>query len=348
MRRKEKIFIVGPCSAESEEQVLEAAASIRAVQAAIDSESTSDSWVVFRAGIWKPRTSPDTFQGAGEPALRWMQRASKQTGLPTATEVATPEHVARALESGITCLWIGARTSANPIAVQAIADAIVTKTMTMTQTMTKTQTIVMVKNPVNEDIDLWIGDVERLEKTGVRVMAIHRGCGHRPCWKMAFEFRRRRPDIPLLLDPSHLSGDANKVAELCQIARTLDFDGLMIEVHPHPEQALSDARQQITPEALRAIMEDTTPASDTLPLLELRKEIDEVDDALWTLIARRMEVSRRIGDYKRERGMAVIQPQRYEQILQERIARAQEQGISEQAIRQIMEAIHTESVRVQL
>lgn len=306
--------------------------------------------VIFRAGVWKPRTSPESFQGAGDEALGWLQQAQEQSGLPIATEVATPEHVEKALAAGIRQLWIGARTSANPIAVQAIADTIRTTT-------TGDGLTIFVKNPVNEDVKLWIGNIERIEKalgssaTGQgKVLAIHRGCGHKPCWAMAFELRRQRPDIPLLLDPSHLSGDASKIGELCQTAKELDFDGVMIEVHPQPETALSDSQQQITPQQLAEIASRLrTSENDTaaMQLKELRKEIDEVDDALWEMIEKRMNISRRIGAYKKQQAMEVVQPNRFEQILQRRITWAETHGLSEEAVRQIFEAIHKESVRVQ-
>lgn len=330
---KDKIFIVGPCSAESEEQVAKTAAMLPA-------------GIIFRAGVWKPRTSPASFQGAGTEALEWL----RNVGHPSATEVATPEHVSLALAAGIHYLWIGARTSANPIAVQAIADSI---RCVSDAGVDPTTITVLIKNPVNEDVALWLGNVERLEKTNVRVMAIHRGCAHRPCWQMAFEFRRQRPDIPLLLDPSHLSGDSRKVESLCCEAMRLAFDGLMVEVHPEPAKALSDAKQQITPEQFCRILEkiesDMEAKAEDLTLSELRKEIDEVDDELWRIIAKRMDVSRRIGAYKKEHQLDIVQPKRYEEILRNRIEWAcAKHGISEDAVRRIMADIHEESVRVQL
>lgn len=323
-----KILIVGPCSAESAEQVL-------AIAQGLESIRPLNYQVIFRAGIWKPRTSPTSFQGAGDEALKWLQAIN----WPTSTEVATPEHVKRAIAAGIQYLWIGARTSANPIAVQAIADCLPLGAK------------IMVKNPVNEDVDLWIGNILRLEKAGAFVMAIHRGCGHKPRWHMAFELRRRRPDIPLLLDPSHMSGDANQIATLCQTAMDLQYDGLMIEVHTCPSKALSDGKQQITPLHLHNIITQLhVNNGEALPLLELRKEMDEVDDELWNIMAKRMDVSKRIGEYKKSQGIPVLQSARYEQIVQRRVDWANNDSnipISEEAIRQIMDAIHKESVRVQ-
>lgn len=298
--------------------------------------------MVFRAGVWKPRTSPDSFQGAGDEALGWLQAVTDATGLPAATEVATPEHVEKALAAGIQYLWIGARTSANPIAIQAIANAILTTT---------TKATVLVKNPVNEDVNLWIGNIQRLEQAGATVMAIHRGCNHRPCWAMAFELRRRRPDIPLLLDPSHMSGDAKQVPSLCQQAMDLNYDGLMIEVHDRPAEALSDSKQQITPNELRDIMDHLTirqQADNDTELLALRHQIDELDDELWSLIERRMQVSEQIGQYKASHQVPVLQTNRYDTILQRRLRWAADHNISEETVQTILEAIHRESVSKQL
>lgn len=362
MPTSEKIWIVGPCSAESREQVSRIAAALSGI---IPSQGGAE-WV-FRAGVWKPRTSPESFQGAGDEALGWLQAVTETTGLPTATEVATPEHVEAALAAGIDYLWIGARTAANPIAVQAIADAILTKTktkttpggLTTTKTETETKTTVLVKNPVNEDVNLWLGNIERLEQALVscdgdkrgQVMAIHRGCNHRPCWAMAFELRRRRPDIPLLLDPSHMSGDATKVAGLCQQAMDLNYDGLMIEVHDRPAEALSDGKQQITPDQLRNILTTLTirdKEDNDTELLALRHQIDELDDELWSIIERRMQVSEQIGKYKASHQVPVLQTNRYDAILQRRLQWADVHHLSRETVQAIMDAIHRESVSRQL
>ncbi len=328
-----KILIAGPCSAESAEQVARIASAL-------------PDGVIFRAGVWKPRTSPDTFQGAGDQALSWLQTVD----MPTATEVATPDHVRKALDAGIPYLWIGARTAANPIAVQAIADALAQNLHKGVRPQYVIFPQILIKNPVNEDVNLWLGNIERLEAAGANVLAIHRGCNHRPCWAMAFELRRRRPDIPLLLDPSHMSGDASLVAGLCQQAMDLDYDGLMIEVHDHPELALSDSKQQITPDMLHDILSHLTirenTAADT-ELLALRHQIDEVDDEFWSLIARRMQISGQIGKYKQEHNIPILQTGRYDAILQRRLQWAAEHDISQETIQQIMDAIHRESVRIQ-
>lgn len=303
--------------------------------------------LIFRAGIWKPRTSPDTFQGVGDIGLRWLQRVKDECHLPVATEVSTPEQVVKALEAGIDYLWIGARTSANPILVQSIADAI----NQTTKDKRPTSLIgIFVKNPVNEDAALWIGNIKRLTTNDqLPVYAIHRGCNHRPCWAMAYELRQALPAIPLLLDPSHLSGDAAKVPELCNIAAELGYDGLMIEVHDYPQHALSDARQQITPETLETLLQtlQKIQPSDHQTLSWLRRMMDEIDDELWNTIAKRMEISKQIGAYKKSRNMEVLQPTRFAQILANRLDWAQSRNLSPQAVEQIMNAIHHESIRVQ-
>ena len=375
-----KTFILGPCAAESREQVLEIAESLTAAGGPI----------IFRAGIWKPRTSPSSFQGVGEAGLPWLQEVQERYHLPVALEVATPDHVQAIFQrSGPTAqrsystqcgptaqrsfsdsglsgeagfyLWLGARTSANPIAVQAIADALTSLPYEGKAGIGS----VLIKNPSNEDVNLWIGNVERLLAAGVKVMAVHRGCNHQPCWSMAFEFRRRMPNVPLLLDPSHMSGDAAQVPALCQLAMDLDYDGLMIEVHNDPAHALSDAQQQITPAhalniiknlkyrtAQRSYSTQCDPSaqrsfSDS-GLLELRSEIDEVDDRLWSLIAKRLEIAKRIGAYKKEHNLPVLQPARYNDILLRRLEWAKKNGIPQDTVQSIMEALHSASVQEQV
>ncbi len=300
---------------------------------------------IFRAGVWKPRTSPDTFQGVGDVGLTWLQRVKREYGLPVATEVATPEQVRKALDAGIDYLWLGARTSANPILVQTLADAIKENPQSLKG--------ILVKNPVNEDAALWIGNIQRLQATKLPVFAVHRGCNHRPCWAMAYRLRQEMPEVPLLLDPSHMSGDAARVSGLCRIAAELQYDGLMIEVHDNPQHALSDAKQQITPAELEQIILQLSnvqlsncPFSDC-QLTWLRRMMDEVDDALWETIAKRMEVSRQIGAYKKAHNMEVVQPERFEEILTKRLAWAQNKSLTASAVRQIMEALHSESIRIQ-
>ena len=328
---KTMTYIAGPCAAESENQVLEAARALA---------STGD--IIFRAGVWKPRTRPDTFQGVGDEGLLWLSRVKRELGLPIATEVVIAEHVTKALEAGVDYLWIGARTCANPIAVQALADAI------SASPNAKQLRGVMVKNPVNEDVALWEGNIRRLQAAGCEVMAIHRGCNHQPCWEMAYQLHQDMPSVPLLLDPSHMCGKAERVSSLCRVAAELEYAGLMVEVHPHPEQALSDAQQQITPEVFAQIMRASEETYSTpLELRWMRKMIDEVDDRLWETIAQRMAVSRRIGEYKKANQIEVIQPTRFEEIMGKRLAWAENNHLSKETVKAIMEAIHEESIRMQ-
>ena len=303
------IYILGPCSAESREQVILTAGQIKAV--------SGETPFIYRAGAWKPRTSPHTFHGVGEEALIWLAEAKREFGMDVATEVATPEHVEKAIAAGIDYLWIGARTSANPMAVENLTQALSSREGGQIKG-------ILIKNPVNEDAALWIGNIERLEKTGIPVLAVHRGCGHRPCWAMAHQVRLTRPDIPMLLDPSHMSGDSAKVPELTNKIYELGLDGAMVEVHCCPEQALSDAKQQITPKETATLLDryavgplccrTANAVGEKTELNWLRAEIDELDERLWDTIAARMDVSRRIGEWKKAHGVAPLQPERYEEI----------------------------------
>ena len=348
----EKMYILGPCSAESREQMLLTAKQIEDIKLKIE-----DFQCIFRAGVWKPRTRPDSFQGAGDEALEWLQEVKRTYGIPVATEVATPEHVEKALKAGIDYLWIGARTSANPIAVQLIAERLLVTGYGLRGAL--------IKNPVNADAGLWLGNIERLERTGVSVIAVHRGCGHKPCWSMAHKVRVERPDIPMLLDPSHMSGDATKVPELMEKIEELGLDGAMIEVHYNPSEALSDRKQQIRPEDLRKIVgkeltknqritkEQLTVSSKEQgreygrELAWLRAEIDELDEALWDTIAARMDVSRRIGEWKKEHGVAPLQPERYQQISEKLRVKNEELGLSQEFVEQVWNRIHEESLKQQ-
>ena len=294
---------------------------------------------IFRAGVWKPRTSPQTFQGVGEPALAWLQEVKERFGVEVATEVATPEHVEAALKAGIDYLWIGARSSANPIAVQSICSAILDLRFDISNLKG-----IFIKNPVNADAALWLGNIERLEKTGVPVIAVHRGCNHQPCWAMAHQVRLARPDIPMLLDPSHMSGDAAKVPALIEKISELGLDGAMVEVHAHPESALSDRKQQIRPDEIGDWKLEIGDFKDT-ELNWLRAEIDELDERLWDTIAARMDVSKRIGAWKKEHGVTPLQPERYKQIV-ERL-RVNGYGLSEEFMLRIWEIIHEESLKQQ-
>ena len=328
------MYIFGPCSAETREQVLETARLLK--------EECGTIPFIYRAGVWKPRTSPDTFQGAGEEALGWLMEVKETYGLRVATEVATPDHVRTALFAGIDYLWIGARTGANPITVQTIAD-----TIRKTKRHPKG---VLVKNPVSEDAALWLGNIERIEQTGVPVIAVHRGCNHQPCWAMAHAVRKAKPELPLLIDPSHMSGNADKIAALLSKAAELGYDGSMIEIHCNPSSALSDAKQQLTPAQYRAIMQsnlDNTRDISERELRWLRAEIDELDDRLWDTIAARMDVSRRIGEWKKTRGMAPLQPQRYQEILSLREQWADQHGLSREFAKELFDTIHAESVKRQ-
>ena len=295
--------------------------------------------------MWKPRTSPSTFQGAGAQALAWLAEVKRTYGMAIATEVATPEHVAAALEAGVDYLWIGARTSANPLAVQAIADSLSNRSNPNILSNLKG---ILIKNPVNADAALWLGNIERLEKTGVPVMAVHRGCGHQPCWAMAHKVRIARPDIPMLLDPSHMSGDASKVPELMGKIAELGLDGAMIEVHYKPEAALSDARQQISPEALGTLgCLEALGSLEDIELNWLRAEIDELDERLWETIAARMDVSARIGEWKKAHGVAPLQPERYKEIVEKLRTKSEELGLDNEFVKQVWNSIHEESLRRQ-
>lgn len=284
--------------------------------------------------------------------MSWLQEVKTQFGVPVATEVATREHVEAALQAGIDYLWIGARSSATPIVVQTLADSIAEQQNKNTQlNIQNTLKGILIKNPVNADAALWIGNIERLEKTGVPVIAVHRGCNHRPCWSMAHTVRNARPDIPMLLDPSHMSGKAAKVPELMEKIETLALDGAMVEVHCCPEQALSDRKQQITPEKISNFKFLISNSGD-LELNWLRAEIDELDEQIWDSIAARMDVSKRIGEWKKEHGIAPLQPERYQQIVKElkmknEKLRMNGLPLSEQFMLNIWEMIHEESLRQQ-
>ena len=341
------IYILGPCAAESREQVLLTASQLK--------DACGEIPFIYRAGAWKPRTSPHTFQGVGEEGLVWLQEVKQRLGLPVATEVATPEHVTKALEAGMDYLWIGARSSANPLAVQAIADAIGDWEL-----VNGNFKGILIKNPVNADAGLWIGNIERLEKTGVPVIAVHRGCNHQPCWAMAHQVRLARPDIPMLLDPSHMSGEAAKVPELMKKIEELGLDGAMVEVHCDPKSALSDNAQQLTPNQVGhtlnpilsrlCLVSLNSPSDGSEELNWLRAEIDELDERLWDTIAARMEVSERIGKWKKAHGVAPLQPERYQQIVEKLKIKNEEvknKSLSTDFMLHIWELIHKESLRKQ-
>lgn len=343
-----KMYIIaGPCSAESEQQVLTCAQAVK--DAGCD---------VFRAGLWKPRTSPSSFAGVGAEGLPWLERVQKEIGINAATEIATAEHLNLCLEHNITHLWIGARTTANPFMVQQIADA-------AEQSGRTTELTMMVKNPMHPDIEAWIGAIQRLQKAGVeKIIAIHRGfsdtisstattCSMRndPLWSLVMSLKRRLPNIPLICDPSHLTGNSELVLELSQQAVNLGMEGLMIEVHPNPQNALSDAKQQIDLEQLRTLLNSLViPHSHTndIALQALRHEIDRIDNTIWNLILERLETAEQIGHIKHKAGMPVYQNDRYSTLLATRLKWAEENGLDQQAVKQIVEALHELAIAKQI
>ncbi|MDR3350399.1 MAG: bifunctional 3-deoxy-7-phosphoheptulonate synthase/chorismate mutase type II, partial [Prevotellaceae bacterium] len=326
------LLIAGPCSAETEAQVMDTARQLAAQHVKI-----------FRAGIWKPRTKPGGFEGVGSKGLPWLKHVKAETGMYVATEVATAKHVREALDNGVDLLWIGARTSANPFAMQEIADA-----------LAGVDIPVLVKNPVNPDLELWIGAMERVYNAGIRrIAAIHRGFSiydknmyrNHPQWHIPMELRRRLPQLPILCDPSHIGGKRELIAPLAQQAMDLNFDGLIIETHVQPDQAWSDAAQQITPDILEYIMHTLVIRNtnqSTENLAQLRKQIDEYDAGLLETLAARMRVAKEIGRYKKEHNMTVLQASRYDEILQKRVAQAAHFGMSPDFIQAIFVAIHEE------
>jgi len=332
------IVIAGPCSAETEEQVMETAKGI-----------ASKGIKIFRAGIWKPRTKPGGFEGVGAKGLPWLKRVKKETGMYTAVEVANKDHVFEALKAGIDILWIGARTSVNPFAVQDIADA-----------LQGVDIPVLVKNPVNPDLELWIGALERLYAAGIhRLGAIHRGFStydkkiyrNLPLWHIPIELRRRLPNLPIFCDPSHIGGKRELIAPLCQQAMDISFDGLIIESHCNPDCALSDASQQITPDVLDYILNlliirDSNQTTENLT--ELRRQIDYIDEQMLELLAKRMRISREIGVYKKEHNMPILQSPRYSQILENRSNMGAQMDLNTDFVKEMLKEIHEESIRQQM
>ncbi|TGX83571.1 3-deoxy-7-phosphoheptulonate synthase [Palleniella muris] len=336
--QKRPFVIAGPCSAETEDQIMTTA-----------TELAAKGCHMFRAGVWKPRTKPGGFEGHGEPALQWMKQVKDATGMYIGTEVATPEHVELAMKYGIDILWIGARTSANPFAMQALADS-----------MKGLDIPVFVKNPVNPDLELWIGALERLNAAGIEKLAvIHRGFSsfdktiyrNQPMWQIPIELRRRIPDLPIICDPSHMGGKRELIAPLCQQALDLGVDGLMVEAHCNPDKAWSDAKQQVTPDVLDYILSLLVvrdSAWTTEGIQQLRHEIDVLDNQLMDLLSKRMRICREIGQYKKEHNMTVLQTGRYNEILNKRAAQGSLCGMAPEFVKQVFEHIHEESVRQQL
>ena len=336
-------LISGPCSAETEEQVMETARQLAKIKQVS----------LFRAGIWKPRTRPNSFEGIGIPALKWLRNVKQETGLLVGTEVANEKHVYEALKYGIDMLWIGARTSVNPFTVQEIADA-----------LNGVDVMVLVKNPINPDIELWVGAIERVARAGIkRIGAIHRGFSsyekttyrNQPNWQLPIELRRRIPDLPIFCDPSHIAGAREYLHEISQKALDLNFDGLMLESHINPEKALSDAAQQVTPDELNELLSRLilrNPSTNDPRLLdvlgELRQQIDLFDDHLIDLIERRMQVAEKIGEYKKDNNITILQSARWDEIVRRVMIKGKSKGLSEELIDTIFKAIHQESINHQM
>ena len=337
-----KTIIAGPCSVESREQLREVTAAIAGI-----SQVT-----MIRAGVWKPRTRPGGFEGLGEPALQWMQELAREYGVRYCCEVARPEHVELCLHYGIDAVWLGARTTANPFMVEEICEALKGSGMH-----------VLVKNPVCPDVRLWLGAIERVRQAGIdAVTAVHRGFSmynnqgfrNAPLWEIPMELRHEMPDVPMLCDPSHIGGNRELIEPIVIAAQLLDYNGLMVEVHPHPDDAWTDGNQQLTPDELTTLLNrylsTPAPAADSLSqrLTPLRQQIDDIDHSLLTLLARRMALSHQIADIKHELHSPVYQSARWADILADRLQLATALGLDADFTREMLEKIHGESVRVQL
>ena len=339
---KRPLIISGPCSAESEEQLIATAQQLAAT-GKVD---------MLRAGIWKPRTKPGLFEGVGAVGLPWMQQAKKITGLPTTVEVATGKQVQDALTFGVDMLWIGARTTVNPFSVQEVADA-----------LRGVDVPVLIKNPINPDLELWSGAVERVARAGVKQIGlIHRGFSsygntefrNAPMWHLAIEMKRRNPGMMIINDPSHICGRRDILLDVAQKAMDLDFDGLMIESHIDPDSAWSDAKQQVTParlaemlDAIKWRMEDVSSESFHAALDKLREQINHVDDELMDLLAQRMRIAEKIGEYKRNNSVTILQTNRWNQILDKSFQKADKIGLSRDFVTRYLDAVHMESINRQ-
>lgn len=338
---KRPIIIAGPCSAETEEQVVQTA-----------HELAKQNIDLFRSGIWKPRTRPGSFEGVGATGLKWLKRVKEETGLKVTTEVAKAEHVYEAFKHNIDVLWLGARTTVNPFSVQEVADAI-----------QGVDIPVMIKNPINPDLGLWIGAIERIYKAGVsRIGVIHRGFSYHgetpyrnvPRWQIAIELKRRFPDLAMICDNSHICGRRDTLFEVAQQAMDLNYDGIMTEVHPTPDEAWSDAKQQITPAQFKELVDRLVfrdPTTDNIEFLEtldhLRKEIDHIDNELFNLLTHRMELSDSIGQYKKRNNISILQSSRWNEILETMSAKGEAKGLSKDFVTTVLRAIHQESINRQ-
>ncbi|PHN01442.1 bifunctional 3-deoxy-7-phosphoheptulonate synthase/chorismate mutase type II [Flavilitoribacter nigricans] len=338
---KRPIIIAGPCSAETEEQVLQTARDLAPQN--ID---------LFRAGIWKPRTRPGSFEGVGTPGLKWLKKVKEETGMKVTTEVAKAEHVYQAIKHNIDVLWIGARTTVNPFSVQEVADAI-----------EGVDIPVLIKNPINPDLGLWVGAIERIYKAGVtKIGVIHRGFSYHgdtpfrnvPRWQIAIELKRRFPDLVMICDNSHICGRRDTLFEVAQQAMDLNYDGIMTEVHPTPDDAWSDAKQQITPAQFQELVNNLVfrdATTDDIEFLEtldhLRKEIDHIDNELFNLLGHRMELADSIGQYKKRNNISILQTTRWNEILEKTIALGQAKGLSQEFVTTVLRAIHQESINHQ-
>jgi chorismate mutase len=340
LKTERPLVISGPCSAETEEQVLDTARKL-----------SKNGVQIFRAGIWKPRTRPLSFEGHGAKALKWLQKAKQETGMYMATEVANVKHVYEALKYGVDILWIGARTTANPFAVQEIADA-----------LNGVDIPVLVKNPINPDVELWLGAIERINNAGItKLAAIHRGFSsyessiyrNPPQWEIPIELKRKAPELPIITDPSHICGNWENLFDISQKAMDLNFDGLIIESHHNPEEAWSDAKQQITPEELKTMLDKLVLRTEELDkeqqatIEELRVQIDKYDDMVIDTFQKRMEIAEQIGRYKKENNITILQTKRWDEILNKRIKQGEMKNLSPDFITKIFRAIHQESINHQ-
>ena len=339
---KKPLIISGPCGAETEKQVLRTAEELAKL----------DRVTIFRSGVWKPRTRPNSFEGAGSKALLWLKKVKEQFGFLTTVEVATAEHVNEALKNNVDILWVGARTTVNPFSVQEIADA-----------LQGIDIPVMVKNPVNADVQLWIGALERLNQAGIKkLIAVHRGFytydkgiyRNPPHWEIPIELKTFFPQLPIVCDPSHICGNKELLLSVSQKSLDLNFDGLMIESHCDPEKALSDKQQQITPDYLEKLLDElvirkehNTNKEFTKNLQHLRSIVDEIDEEIINWLAKRMEIIDQIGEYKRDNNITVLQLERWIEIINTRTAFAESKGINKEFIQKVCQIMHKESIRKQ-